>query len=271
MISNTPARSPADLYTAADGLDLSVIRRRRDLLPWLAFRFFYIRVLYNWAWDPDAFDWSPSTSQYRIREKGRLVSPLVGGYRLIAPRGSLSETMTYGLPFFRDMVPDPDFWPLLSQNHDLVMEVSRFALAIHRVGDKRFLRSIVRLAMRAILWEQAKHRRPFCLAVVNPFLLARYRKLGLATKVIGTRMLKAASIFERRLFGPEVPHHVIVINAALSERMSVEGRLSPDLSREFILDGMSDYTRPFHLMDDDLHRRTQSIWDAMREGPGAHS
>ncbi len=271
MDSSPPARSPAHLYTVADGLEVSAIHRRRDLLPWFAFRFLHIRVLYNWAWDPDTFDWNPSTTQYRIREKGRLVNQLVGGYRLIAPRDSLSETMTYRLPFFRDMVPDPALWPLLAQNHDLVIESSRFALAFHRVGDKGFLRSIVRLAMRAILWEQAKQRRPFCLAVVNPFLLARYRKLGLATKVIGSRKLPAASIFERKFFGPEVPHHVILINAALSERMSVEGRLPTDLSREFILDGMSDYTRPFHLMDDDLHRRAQSIWDAIREDTSALS
>ncbi|MFO0586357.1 MAG: hypothetical protein U0441_02395 [Polyangiaceae bacterium] len=259
------------LNIAADGLELSAIRRRRELVPWLAFRFFHIRVLYNWAWDPDSFDWGPGTTQYRIRESGRLVSPLVGGYRLIAPRDSLSETMTYALPFFRDMVPDPSVWPLLAENHDLVMEVSRFALAFHRVGDRAFLRTVVRNVLRGILWEQAKLRRPLCLAVVNPFLLSRYRKLGLATKVIGFRKLRAASIFEKKLFGAEVPHYVVLINAALSEKWSLDGQLSSDLSPDFVFEGMHDYAQPFHRMGDDLNRRVQTLWDAVKEDPAASS
>lgn len=249
------------LHAAADGLELSAISRRRELLPWFAFRFFHIRFVYNWAWDPDRFDWSPGATQYRIHDEGRRT---VGGFRIIAPRASLDEAMTPALPLFRGMVRN-DVWEILEQNRDLVAEVSRFVLAFHRVRDRVFMRSVVRLVMRGILWEQARLARPLCLAVVNPFLLSRYQQFGLALKVIGTRRLPAASRFERRLFGDEVPHYVVMVNAALSARMGLEGRLADGLTAEYLFDGLSDHAQPFHLMSDEFNRRVQSVWDALPE------
>lgn len=249
------------LHAAADGLELSAVTRRRELLPWLAFRFFHIRFVYNWAWDPDRFDWSPGATQYRILDQGR---HLVGGFRIIAPQASLSEAMTPALPLFREMVRD-DVWEILEQNCDLVAEVSRFVLAFYRLRDRRFMRSVVRLTMRGILWEQAKLARPLCLAVVNPFLLSRYQQFGMALKVIGTRRLRAASRFERRLFGDEVPHYVVLVNSALSARMGFEGHLADGLTREYLFDGLSDHAQPFHLMGDAFNQRVQSVWDALPE------
>lgn len=252
-----------ELHTAADGLELSAVTRRRELLPWLAFRFFHIRFVYNWAWDPDRFDWGPGAIQYRIRREGGFT---VGGYRIIAPQRSLSEAMTPALPFFRGMVRE-EVWDLLGRNLDLVAESSRFVLAAHRLRDRGFVQSMVRLSMRAILWELARLGRPLCIAVVNPFLFSRYRRSGLVQKVIGTRRLPAASVFERRTFGAEVPHHVILINLALSEAQGAEDRLGEGLTRAYLFDGMRDHARPFQEMSADLRKRVQAVWDAVLEVP----
>lgn len=251
------------LRTAADELELSTVTRRRELLPWLAFRFVHIRLVYNWAWDPDRFDWGPGAIQYRVRDRrGRLA----GGYRMVFPQRSLDEAMTPALPVFRDMVR-PEVWSLLAQNLDLVAEVSRFVIAFHRVSDRAFVRSFVRLAIRGIFWEQARLARPLCLVVVNPFLLSRYRKSSLVLKVLGARTFPAATRFEREAFGAEVPHYVALVNSALSAQRGADDRLTEGLTRRYLFDGLDAHTRPFHAQGDAFLKRVQSVWDAIDEAP----
>lgn len=274
MIARTEMNRPewsfpaSSLHTTTGGIDVAALHGRRELLHWYLFRFLHIRVLYNWAWDPDRFDLNPGTVQYGLREKGPYKDNFLGGFRITAPKASLSETMTAGLPFFRSMATHPSDWEALERDHDLVVEVSRFALAVHRMRDRVLVDALVRNSLRAIFWEQARLSRPFTLVVVNPFLLSKYQRYGLVMKVLGTRDIPAASVLERKVFGAVIPHHVVLINAAESERRCVEGKLPPHLSYDFIFDGMSAYAQPFHLKDEAFQRRTQAAWDLVTGDPG---
>jgi len=178
---------------------------------WIAKRFWYVRFVLNWAWEPDRYDFDERVEHLGLFERDKLI----GGVRLFY-FDALEESMQYRVPEFRTMLSE-EVWEKLKGVEQEIVEATRLLLFSNLKGARR--RSALKLLARAMYWRSRKKQRPLLLAIGNPFTLQMLKRTGVADiKVIGEKGIKSKNRFERRFYGEEVPHYAIMVNFLESER-----------------------------------------------------
>ena len=198
--------------TAQSTLSVSLLSGWHRVV-WIAKRFWYVRFVLNWAWEPDRYDFDERVEHLGLFEQGKLI----GGVRLFYFEG-LEESMQYRVPEFRTMLSE-EMWERLEGVEHEVVEATRLLLFSSLRGVKR--RWALKLLARAMYWRSRKKQKPLLLAIGNPFTLQMLKRTGVAEiKVIGEKRIKSKNRFERRFYGEEVPHYAILVNFLESERRS---------------------------------------------------
>ncbi len=178
---------------------------------WIAKRFWYVRFVLNWAWEPDRYDFDERVEHLGLFEREKLI----GGVRLFY-FDALEESMQYRVPEFRAMLSE-EMWGRLGRVEDEIVEATRLLLFSTLKGVRR--RWALKLLARAMYWRSRKKQKPLLLAIGNPFTLQMLRRTEVADiKVIGEKRIKSKNRFERRVYGEEVPHYAIMVNFLESER-----------------------------------------------------
>ena len=178
---------------------------------WIAKRFWYVRFVLNWAWEPDRYDFDGRVEHLGLFEREKLI----GGVRLFY-FDALEESMQYRVPEFRAMLSE-EMWGRLGRVEDEIVEATRLLLFSTLKGVRR--RWALKLLARAMYWRSRKKQKPLLLAIGNPFTLQMLRRTEVADiKVIGEKRIKSKNRFERRVYGEEVPHYAIMVNFLESER-----------------------------------------------------
>jgi len=175
-------------------------------MKWLIKRFLYVRIILNWAWEPDRYDFDSRVEQWGLYRGKKLV----GGVRLFYVN-RIEDTLQYRVPSFRLMIKDSIWFNLRYLENDLV-EATRLLIfpPILRTKEKYVG---FRWISRRICTSMIHSNRPFLLAVVNPFTLRLIESTKAAdVKIIGKSMFDSKNRMEYRSYGSHVPHYAILVN-----------------------------------------------------------
>ena len=181
---------------------------------WLWKRFWYVRFVLNWAWEPDSFDFD-----HRVEHWGLFHgSCLLGGERFFF-LDNIEESLQYRVPLFRRMIT-PQTWDVLKEMEKDITEVTRFLLfSPHKLHRRERMRAI-RCLFRHVYTRGVLRKRPWVLAIGNEFTLQMLKRVRvIQIKVLGQAKFSSKNKEERRIYGTEVPHYAILINFLPSEEL----------------------------------------------------
>lgn len=217
---------------------------------WIAFRFLHIRILLNWSWEPDRYDFMPWSYQMGIYKDKK---ELVGGARLIFPTKKTNEMMLFGENQFKQILNDANHLEkLICENMNFFVEATRLLISYKYLPIKQSRNEILRMIMVGIYQATQINNRPIVLAIVQHTLYEKFLELGLPIKLLGKSFFSPRNKLERTRFGKEVPHYALAIYLPHPQYLS-------DFARNYIPTNFLHILEEYHGNCD--HNLADKIWN----------